>query len=98
MALFDVICENNLIVEFLGDEMIGLFVPGFTNLCAYHGRGDDHFAMLVRDMERGHTCLVFICMLIAANNSLEYQAATAEAQHCYLTTLFFHGLSNKTNR
>jgi hypothetical protein len=47
MVLFDIICENNLIIEFLGDEMIGLFVPGFTNLCAYHGREDDHFAMLV---------------------------------------------------
>jgi hypothetical protein len=36
--------------------------------------------------------------LAVANNSTECPAATAEAQHCYLATLFFHGLSNKTKR
>jgi hypothetical protein len=33
-----------------------------------------------------------------ASNLTEYQAATADAQCCYLTALFFHGLSNKTHR
>jgi hypothetical protein len=36
--------------------------------------------------------------LTMANNSTEYQAATAEAQCCYLAALFFHGLSNDTLR
>ncbi len=33
-----------------------------------------------------------------ANNSTDYQTATAEAQRCYLAALFFHGLNNKTPR
>jgi hypothetical protein len=77
MAPFDVIHENNLIVEFLGDEMIGLFIPGFTNVRAYHGREDDHFAMLVRDVERGHTCLVFTCMQIASTISSPFNVHRA---------------------
>ena len=32
------------------------------------------------------------------NNSTEYQAATAEAQRCYLAALFFLGLRNKPTR
>ncbi len=36
--------------------------------------------------------------LAMANNSTKYQAATAEAQCCYLAGLIFHGLSNKTYR
>jgi hypothetical protein len=36
--------------------------------------------------------------LAMTNNSTKYQAATEEAQHCYLAALFFHDLSNKTHR
>jgi hypothetical protein len=32
-----------------------------------------------------------------SNNSSEYQMTTAEAHHCYLATLFFHGLSNESH-
>ncbi len=77
VTLFDIICENNLTIEFLGDEMIGLFFLGFTNLCAYHDREDDHFAMLVWDMERGHTYLVFTCMQFASTISSPYNVQCA---------------------
>jgi hypothetical protein len=77
MALIDIICEKNLIVEILGDEMIGLCVPGFTNLRAYHGREDDHFAVLVWDIERRHTCLVFTCMQIVSTIGSPYNVHRA---------------------
>jgi hypothetical protein len=32
-----------------------------------------------------------------SKNSSEYQTATAEAHHCYLAVLFFHGLSNESH-
>jgi hypothetical protein len=86
MALFNVISENNMIVKFLGDEIIGLFVPGSTNVRAYHGREDDHFAMLVRDVERGHTCLVFTCMQIASTISSPFNVHRAGN----FGTAFFH--------
>ena len=58
MALFDVICEKNLIVKFLSDAMIGQLVPHFEGLRAFLGREEDPFVMLVYDDMRRHNCLV----------------------------------------
>ncbi len=46
-----VIQEENLIVEYLSDEMIGRCVLSFANLRQKFGR-DDHLAMLVRNVEK----------------------------------------------
>jgi hypothetical protein len=64
-AALDVIEEEDLIVEYLTDEMIARRVPGFGNLRAKVGRSD-HLAMLVSDAERTQSCYVFTCMQFAS--------------------------------
>jgi hypothetical protein len=64
-AALDVIKEEDLIVEYLTDEMIARRVPGFGNLRAKVGRSD-HLAMLVSDAERTQSCYVFTCMQFAS--------------------------------
>ncbi len=50
-ALPDVIQEENQIVEYLSNEMIGQCVPFLENLRQKFGR-DDHLATLVRNVEK----------------------------------------------
>jgi hypothetical protein len=64
-VVLDVIKEEDLIVEYLSDEMIARRVPGFGNLRAKVGRSD-HLAMLVSDAERTQSCYVFTCMQFAS--------------------------------
>ncbi len=64
-ALTNVIQEENLIAEYLSNEMIGQCIPPFENLRQKFGR-DDHLVMLVRNVEKKHTCLVFSCMQLAS--------------------------------
>ncbi len=64
-ALPDVIQEENQIVEYLSNEMIGRCFLFFENLQQKVGR-DDHLAMLVRNVEKKHMCLVFTCMQLAS--------------------------------
>ena len=49
-VVLDVIREEDLIVEYLTDEMIARRVPGVGNLRAKVGRSD-HLAMLVSNAE-----------------------------------------------
>ncbi len=64
-AVPNVIQEENQIVEYLSNEMIGQSIPFFENLWQKVGR-DDHLAMLVRNVEKKHMCLVFTCMQLAS--------------------------------
>ena len=64
-VVLDVIKEEDLIVDYLTDEMIAERVPGFGNLRAKVGRSD-HLAMLVSDAERTQSCYVFTCMQFAS--------------------------------
>jgi hypothetical protein len=66
MALLAFIEKKKMSVEYLTDEEIATIVPAFGSLRAFYGMDDSHFAMLVHDSEREHTCLVFTCMQISS--------------------------------
>ena len=65
VALSKIINKKNLIVEFVSDEDISHLVDSNSNLRSFHGREDDHKAMVVHD-DGGNKCLVFTCMQIAS--------------------------------